>query len=208
MPTRSPGHKACVALLAVLSDLQRCNDTHASSECLEDFKKNVWCNMHCCTAPCRRFRNDETERFWEGLRQQVLDRAGLPSTSTVCPTEAAASQRGKGAAQTPQQSAGIVMGVIMAVLLAGVVMLLHKAWAPAAASRQSNSQPAQRMSSKRSRHRSRVVVRSVLTQQSRQHTATSFTTGWHVTGFLFNILHCAGTLWWCVAQPLMIVCPI
>lgn len=69
-----------------------------------------------------RFRNYETERFWEGLRSQVLERAGLPSSSSTCPSNATHSKQEPFA---PSQIAGMVIGVVIGLLLlAGVLMLI------------------------------------------------------------------------------------
>lgn len=69
-----------------------------------------------------RFRNTETERFWEGLRQQVLDRAGLPINNPHCPSTHSTQKQD---AFAPSQIAGMVIGVVIGLLLlAGVLMLI------------------------------------------------------------------------------------
>jgi hypothetical protein len=77
----------------------------------------------------RRFRDAETERFWNGLRSQVLARAGLPPDSKECPSEnplAAAYSNGSAppGSMAPSQVAGIVIGIVLGVLLLGVGVLL------------------------------------------------------------------------------------
>lgn len=151
-----------------------CTSCTAHATNSRGFGRRCQCGTpHGCGAPCCRFRLMETERFWEGLRQQVLERAGLPPDSKVCPAvaeamaAASALQRPRPTAQTPQQTAGIVMGVIMAVLMAGVVMLLHKAWMPGPGSMHSHTQ-AHHSGSNRCRYKSRVVVRSVITHPRKQ----------------------------------------
>lgn len=76
----------------------------------------------CCCCCCCRFRNVDTERFWEGLRGQVLERAGYPIDSPVCPGNVTARKQ-EGIA--PSQIAGLVIGVVIGLLLlAGVLMLI------------------------------------------------------------------------------------
>lgn len=80
--------------------------------------------LYCCCFCCCRFRNSETERFWEGLRQQVLERAGLPPDSRNCPANAT-SRSTHTEAFAPSQIAGMVIGVVIGLLLlAGVLMLI------------------------------------------------------------------------------------
>lgn len=87
-----------------------CVDTHAVCGALP----------YCC--PVYRFRNTETERFWEGLRQQVLDRAGLPINNPHCPSTHSGQKQD---AFAPSQIAGMVIGVVIGLLLlAGVLMLI------------------------------------------------------------------------------------